>query len=453
MVYGAAQTVEFAFPISDRASCDSTPVKTLNPLRLLLVLGICSCLLGGCGVNPVTGQSEMSLLSEAQEIQIGAQQYVPSQQSQGGLYYVDPELASYVDSVGQNLARVSDRPRLPYEFVVINSSVPNAWALPGGKIAVNRGLLLALEDEAQLAAVLGHEIVHAAARHGAKQQETGMLLGAGLAVLGMASAGTAYQDVLMQGAQLGSTMIQMRYSREAELEADYYGMQYMSRAGYDPQGAVRLQETFVRLNTSGRGDWLNGLFASHPPSQERVDANRRSAERLPDGSSGREEYQRHIARLKRDKPAYDAYDQAVAAMNARRFGEALGLADRAIGLQERESLFHELRGLALMQQDKAANAVRSYNRAIALNPNFFRHYLFRGMFHLKSRNLDLAAQDLEQSNRLLPTAEATYGLGEVAARQGDARTAIAYFEPVARSQSPLAPAARDWILKLRGGAY
>ena len=143
-----------------------------------------SCLLvrarrsAGCGVNPVTGKKEIQFVSEAQELKIGEQNYAPTRQGEGGDFDVLPELTAYVNEVGQKLAAVADR-KLPYEFVVLNNSVPNAWALPGGKIAVNRGLLTELKSEAELAAVLGHEIVHAAARHGAKAQERGTLLQVG----------------------------------------------------------------------------------------------------------------------------------------------------------------------------------------------------------------------------------------------------------------------------------
>ncbi len=129
----------------------------------------------GCVINPVTGNRELALVSADQEVAIGEQQYAPSRQMQGGDYALDPGLTTYVRGVGQKLAAVSDR-ELPYEFVVLNSSVPNAWALPGGKIAVNRGLLTELHSEAELAAVLGHEIVHAAARHGALAMQRGLLL-------------------------------------------------------------------------------------------------------------------------------------------------------------------------------------------------------------------------------------------------------------------------------------
>ena len=191
-----------------------------------------------------------------------------------------PELTAYVNEVGQKLAAVADR-KLPYEFVVLNNPVPNAWALPGGKIAVNHGLLTELKNESELAAVLGHEIVHAAARHGAKAQERGTLLQAGLAAAQIGAAfGGVDQNVaglVLQGAGVGAQLVQQKYGREQELESDEYGMKYMKLAGYDPLGAVTLQETFVRLSQQQgqkATSWLEGLFASHPPSQERVDKNR-----------------------------------------------------------------------------------------------------------------------------------------------------------------------------------
>ncbi|MDH3621937.1 MAG: M48 family metalloprotease, partial [Gammaproteobacteria bacterium] len=103
--------------------------------------------LAGCSVNPVTGKREMVLMSTAQEIEMGKQNYAPMQQSQGGVHDVDPALTEYVQRVGSNVASQSGV-NLPYEFVVLNNSVPNAWALPGGKIAINRGLLTEIESEA-----------------------------------------------------------------------------------------------------------------------------------------------------------------------------------------------------------------------------------------------------------------------------------------------------------------
>jgi predicted Zn-dependent protease len=251
----------------------------------LHVLGCLLALLAlaACGVNPVTGKKEIQFVSEGQELKLGEQNYAPMRQAEGGDFDVLPELTTYVNEVGQKLAAVADR-KLPYEFVVLNNSVPNAWALPGGKIAVNRGLLTELQSEAELAAVLGHEIVHAAARHGAKAQERGTLLQAGMAAaqIGAAVGGvdTNVAGLLIQGAGVGAQLVQQKYGRDQELEADYYGMKYMKLAGYDPGGAVTLQETFVRLSQQGgakQQSWLEGLFASHPPSIERVEKNKATA--------------------------------------------------------------------------------------------------------------------------------------------------------------------------------
>ena len=270
----------------------------LTPIVSGLLL---AALITGCAVNPVTGRNELSLFDETQEINLGTNQYGPTQQSQGGPYTADPELSEYVSKVGQRLARVSDR-SLPYEFVIIDDSTPNAWALPGGKIGINRGLLVRLNSEAELAAVLSHEIVHAAARHSAKSIERGLLVDG---VLNAAGAARIRQCKLRRDCSRRRAprlqMLLQSYGREAELESDAYGMIYMLRAGYDPEAAVSLQETFVALSSGRSSDWLSGLLASHPPSEERVAKNRARAERLnPDNASlelGFERYQAALANL------------------------------------------------------------------------------------------------------------------------------------------------------------
>src|SRR5690554_4476842 len=239
--------------------------------------------LGGCSVNPVTGEKQLSLISENQELALGAEQYTPTQQTQGGRFYVDPELSIYVRDVGQKLARVSDRPDLPYEFVVLNNSVPNAWALPGGKIAINRGLLVELEDEAQLASVLGHEIVHAAARHSVQRMQQGMLISAGVAGLGFALSDNEWAGLIMGGAALGAQLALAQYSQGDELESDAYGIRYMKEAGYDPQAAVELQQLFLKLSEGRQTSWLEGMFATHPPSARRVRENQDLATKLGTG--------------------------------------------------------------------------------------------------------------------------------------------------------------------------
>src|SRR5690606_15389188 len=135
-----------------------------------------------------------------------------------------------------------------------------------------------LDNEAELAAVLGHEITHAAARHTAQTLERGMLLQLGVAAVGAAASDSDYAGLAVGAGAVGAQIISSRYGRDAELEADHYGMEYMSKAGYDPQAAVSLQKTFVKLSEGQNASWLQGLFASHPPSQERVERNQAYAQ-------------------------------------------------------------------------------------------------------------------------------------------------------------------------------
>jgi predicted Zn-dependent protease len=192
--------------------------------RLPLVVVALALFLSACGVNPVTGKKEIQFVSEAEELQIGEKNYSPTRQGEGGDLTVLPDLTAYVNGVGQKLAAVADR-KLPYEFVVLNNSVPNAWALPGGKIAVNRGLLTELQNESELAAVLGHEIVHAAARHGAKAQERGTMMQIGMQAAqigaGVAGVNADLAGLALQGAGAGLQMVQMKYGRDQELESDH----------------------------------------------------------------------------------------------------------------------------------------------------------------------------------------------------------------------------------------
>jgi predicted Zn-dependent protease len=407
---------------------------------------LATLLLGaGCGTNPVTGESELALVSTEQEIGIGRQSYGPQRQAEGGDYVLEPALTRYVQDVGARLAAVSDR-QLPYEFRIVNDSTPNAWALPGGKIAINRGLLVELETEAELAAVLAHEIVHAAARHGAQGMERGTLLQGALIATGVALGDAAYRDLAMSGAQLGAQMVHTKYGRDAEREADLYGMRYMARAGYDPAAAAHLQETFVRLAEGREANWLEGLFASHPPSRERVDNNRVEARRLgvANGVVGRERYQQAIARLKRNRPAYEAYDTAREAIAEDRRKAALELVEKALRIEPEESLFHGLRGDLLAAAGNKREARASYDRALELNPDYFKHYLSRGFVRRDLGDVAGARSDFSRSLDLLPTKEARYGLGRLAADRGDASEAVRQFRTVADTDTPVGrTAARD----------
>lgn len=402
---------------------------TLIPVLLLLVS------LTGCAVNPVTGKNQLSLVSEAQELEIGRNNYAPLRQSQGGDYVVDRQLTAYVSQVGERLAAVSDR-ELPYEFKVLNNSVPNAWALPGGKISINRGLLVELESEAELAAVLGHEIVHAAAKHTASSMSRGMLIQGAVMATVVGTQGKDYAQLASLGAGLGAQLVTQKYGRDAERESDFYGMQYMSKAGYDPQGAVDLQQTFVRLSEGKRQDWLSGLFASHPPSQERVDKNIKTRSTLPPGGEqGKQRYQATIAHLKRTKPAYEAYDKGRKALQDEDMKSALSLAKKAIALEPKEAHFHALLGDIEASKKRYKTARGHYTKAIELNDGFFYNHLMRGQMNEKLKASMAAKQDLQKSIELLPTANAYTLLGNIAEREGDLAGAKTYYAKAASNNT------------------
>lgn len=409
-------------------------------------------LLAGCAVNPVTGQRELVVVSDQQAIAIGNQQYAPSQQMQGGAFNTDPGLNKYVSEVGQRLARHSNAD-LPYEFVVLNNGVPNAWALPGGKIAINRGLLVELDNEAELAAVLAHEIVHAAARHGAKRIERGLLSQGLIAVTAIGTAGWEYGGDAVRLAQGGSVLFNQKYSRDAERESDYYGTQMMARAGYDPYAAVTLQQKFVALSGSEERAFLDGLLASHPASTERVENNRGLVKRLrsegfASGHFGQAEYARAMDELRAAQPAYDAYDAAVADFREGKLDAALSRVNDALSSYPKEALFHGLRGAIRQSQKRLDDAVINYDRAIARDPNYFVYHLRRGMAHRDLGNRPAARQDLDHSVRLLPTSDALQALGALAEADGDMEAAKRYYAQAASGQDGASTAARESLVRL-----
>ncbi|NND65521.1 MAG: M48 family metalloprotease [Gammaproteobacteria bacterium] len=405
-------------------------------MNIRIAFALLMLVASGCVVNPVTGKSELSLVTPQQEVALGEQQYIPSRQMQGGDYVIDEQLTAYVSHVGHKLAEVSDRPRLPYEFVVLNNSTPNAWALPGGKIAINRGLLLELNSEAELAAVLSHEIVHAAARHSAKQLQHGMLTEAALMGLQMSSQDNKYSNLIVGSATVGAGLLSQQYSRSAELESDRYGMKYMKLAGYDPNAAVELQRTFLRLSEGRQQNWLSGLFASHPASQRRVDENIVIAQELAaeygaGGSIGANTYQQVIAKLRETAPAYENYEKGRLALKNGDDTKAEMLAQAAISVTSREAKFYELLGDVAYSRKDYRQAEQRYDQAVGRNPTYFQNYLGRGLSHLAQNDLEKAKLDFEYSNNLLPTATAHLHLGDIAHLNQDNLTAIEHFRAAA----------------------
>lgn len=419
-------------------------------MRVLAILCTPFLLASCLATNPVTGEKEVVFMSQSQQIAMGEQNYTPYQQQQGGQYTVDPALTRYVAGIGQKLAAVSDQPQLPYEFVVLNDGTPNAWALPGGKIAINRGLLAMLDDEAQLAAVLGHEIVHAAAGHSAAQITRQQFLGIGSMALGALTQNTEYGGLVAMGSQYGGAALNAHYGRDDELESDEHGVKYMLRAGYDPQGAVELQEKFLALKNGKDGDFMSNLFASHPPSGERVARNQHYAK----GKSGKRNaaaFRKATAQLRKDQAAYDLQNRAFKYAKEKKVGLALDTIGQAINKQPKESAFYITQGQLQLSQTKTKAAHSSFTQAVQKNPRYFMPQLMAGITAKELGKTTEAQKYLATSLRYLPTPNANYYLGEIALNKGDKNSAKNYFSVAAKDQGEVGKAAQTQLVKMGYG--
>lgn len=247
-------------------------MKMMRSLLLLTMLGL-SFLLTGCATNPATGKSDLVFMSESQEIALGRQyheqilkQYEP---------YEDAELQAYVQEVGDRVARVSHRSNLYYRFTVLDSPEINAFALPGGYIYIHRGLMAYMNSEAQLAAVLAHEVGHVTARHAVRRHTSQTL--AGIATMAV-TIGTGYRE-LGDLAGLAGQIATRGYGREHELESDGLGAEYLAQSGYDPNamveviGVLKMQSEFAKQQAVESGEQpqaYHGLFATHPRHDTRL---------------------------------------------------------------------------------------------------------------------------------------------------------------------------------------
>jgi predicted Zn-dependent protease len=253
------------------------------------------CLVSACATNPATGQRQFNLMSEAQEVQIGQESDVQVRQEMG--VYGDPELQRYVESVGMRMAHTSQRPNLPWHFTVVDSPAVNAFALPGGYIYITRGILAYLNDEAQMAGVLGHEIGHVTARHAAQQysKATAAQLG-----LGLGAIFSPYARAASGAAQSGLGLLFLKYSRDDELQADRLGAEYATNNGWDPEGVQNMLRTLARIDEQSDRRGTPNYLATHPASADRVQridetvARLRAAPGAEKSRTNRAEYLRRI---------------------------------------------------------------------------------------------------------------------------------------------------------------
>jgi predicted Zn-dependent protease len=239
-------------------------------------------LLAACvTTNDVTGRTQFITIPPSQDVALGAQALQEVKASETPVLTSGP-LVARAQRIGKRIPAISDKPDLPWEFVVIDEPVLNAWALPGGKVAMYREMMESFPDDNELAAVVGHEIAHAVLRHGAEQMSRAqvqqlVIVGAGVAVGAATEDTETAQLAIGLGSLAAQGFVQLPHSRKMELEADHVGAIYMARAGYDPRGAVRL---WKKMKTMKEGGSQQPTFLStHPSDDKRI---KRLEERMPE---------------------------------------------------------------------------------------------------------------------------------------------------------------------------
>ncbi|MBL7818714.1 MAG: M48 family metallopeptidase [Saprospiraceae bacterium] len=241
-------------------------------MRLLLMLGIIGFSVikyyMGSSINPVTGEKQRVSLTPEQEVAMGLQS-APQMAAEFGGLYNDPKVQNAIKTIGNKLVRSTEAAKSPYQFdfhVLADPETVNAFALPGGQIFITVGLLKRLENEHQIAGVLGHEIGHVVNRHSAEHMaKQGLLQGIVQGVVVGASDGSGMGTA--QIAQYVGSMINMKFGRDDELESDKYGLHYMYESGYQPEQMIRVMQI---LDEASGGQRQSEFASSHPSPENRI---------------------------------------------------------------------------------------------------------------------------------------------------------------------------------------
>jgi len=363
-------------------------------------------LAAGCATNPVTGEKQLMLVSEDQEVQMD-RQYSPVQFSADLGVSQDSALNAYIDRTGKKMTAKTHRTHMPYNFHVVNATYVNAYAFPGGSIAVTRGILLSLENEAELAALLGHELGHVNARHTAQQMSKGSLT---QAIVGGLSAvagtqGSVFGDMASQLGQISAGALLASYSRDNEREADALGMEYMVRTGYNAQGMVGLMDVLRSLSKHDPNA-IELMFATHPMSDERYSTAVETAktkyqddQKLP---LYRERYMDNTARLRAKKGAIEEIQKGQEEMGKKQFSKADAHFRKALKKASNDYAALVLMATSQLVQKKYAVGRQYAEMAKKAYPQEARAYYLSGFAKLQTKQFESAYQDFKQNEKLLP---------------------------------------------------
>ncbi len=302
---------------------------------------------------------------------------------------------------------LTQRPKMPYSYRVLNANYINAYTFPGGAMGVTRGIVTELNSEAELAALLGHEMGHVNARHAAQRQGQQMLSEAAVAGLSIAASviDPSLGGLAAMGGQIGSSALLASYSRDNEREADALGQDYMVKAGYPASGMTQLHGLLVR-ESQATPSLLETMFATHPMSSERLATAQRLAETRYaaslHASPQRERFMDSTANLRRLKPAIDACKKGEVAMARKQLPQAQGEFARALAAAPRDYPSNLLMARCLASQGKQRDALRYAEAAQSIYPQEAQAHKLAGVMQLAEKNPGAAVASFEQFDRLLP---------------------------------------------------
>ncbi len=387
---------------------DSFPASgKLTRREFLWVTGVAgSALAVGCMVNPVTGKQQLMLVSKEQEIALDRESS-PHQFSADYGAVQDKALNRYVSKVGLSIATHSHRPDMPYSFRCVNACYANAYAFPGGSIATTRGLLVNLNNEAELAALLGHEIGHVNARHTAQQMTKKMLLGVALAIgtVVVAEKNKKYAPLAAGLGAVGAGALLAHYSRNDERQADQLGMEYMVRTGYNPEGMVQLMNVLQKMSRHNPG-FFERMFASHPMSSERFDTAKSRMANLYGNKMKlplyRERFMDNTVKLRKQKPAIEAFENGSIAITKKKYDAAETQLKKGLKLAPRDYTGLTLMAKLELARENYPQAARFAKRAEKVYPSEAQAHHVAGVAALSMKRYDEAYRDFNRYGQLLP---------------------------------------------------
>lgn len=392
-------------PLSDRLRRNRlTRRDTMRLFTMSVAATGAAGALQGCATSPVSGERILVGMSESMEKAVDREQ-APHQFSADLGAVQDGAVNAYVSEVGSRLQAVVQRRQMPYSMRVVNANYINAYTFPAGAMGITRGIMVAMQDEAELAALLGHELGHVNARHAAQRQ--GQALVAQVALVGLAAAteDSAWAPLIGLGAQIGASALLARYSRANEREADALGQRYLVEAGYPADGMVRLHELLIDGHEK-QPSLLETMFSSHPMSTERRDTARRDADTLYAGSArapaARERYMDRTASLRVLKPVIDACQRGEAALARKAPAQAEGHFAQALKQAPRD--YPALLRMAQCQQalGRAEAARRHVQMAREVYPQEAQAMKLAATLKLGLRDPAGALAELEAFDRVLP---------------------------------------------------